>query len=121
VRLVTCKKLRCVTNITKPDYLILQGAKALEEFAESVRNESGAGLPKDGTVAEGTSNVLVFLEQLAEYADMAGAVLRRNLITDQSVLYSKDPENVHKMVLGVYVSKFVYPSCLFILRLTQSD
>lgn len=90
------------------NYLILQGAKALEEFAESVRNESGAGLPKDGTVAEGTSNVLVFLEQLAEYADMAGAVLRRNLFTDQSSLYSKDPENVHKTVLGVYISKFAH-------------
>ncbi|XP_011688419.1 PREDICTED: exocyst complex component 7 [Wasmannia auropunctata] len=87
------------------DTLHTTGAKALEEFAESVRNESGAGLPKDGTVAEGTSNVLVFLEQLAEYADMAGAVLRRNLITDQSALYSKDPENVHKMVLGVYIKK----------------
>lgn len=94
------------------NYLILQGAKALEEFAESVRNESGAGLPKDGTVAEGTSNVLVFLEQLAEYADMAGAVLRRNLFTDQSTLYSKDPENVHKTVLGVYISKFVPILCI---------
>ncbi|XP_039306040.1 exocyst complex component 7 [Solenopsis invicta] len=87
------------------DTLHTTGAKALEEFAESVRNESGAGLPKDGTVAEGTSNVLVFLEQLAEYADMAGAVLRRNLFTDQSALYSKDPENVHKMVLGIYIKK----------------
>jgi len=86
----------------------------LEEFAESVRNESGAGLPKDGTVAEGTSNVLVFLEQLAEYADMAGAVLRRNLFTDQPALYSKDPENIHKVVLGIYISKFV-PISLFIL------
>ncbi|KYN03557.1 PREDICTED: exocyst complex component 7 [Cyphomyrmex costatus] len=87
------------------DTLHSTGAKALEEFAESVRNESGAGLPKDGTVAEGTSNVLIFLEQLAEYADMAGTVLRRNLFTDQSALYSKEPENVHKMVLGVYIKK----------------
>lgn len=77
----------------------------MEEFAESVRNESGAGLPKDGTVAEGTSNVLIFLEQLAEYADMAGTVLQRNLFTDQSTLHSKEPENVHKMILSVYISK----------------
>ncbi|KAM0725364.1 Exocyst complex component 7 [Formica fusca] len=87
------------------DTLHTTGAKALEEFAESVRNESGAGLPKDGTVAEGTSNVLIFLEQLAEYADMAGAVLRRNLFIDQTALHSKDPENVHRMVLGVYIKK----------------
>ncbi|XP_050457701.1 exocyst complex component 7 isoform X2 [Cataglyphis hispanica] len=87
------------------DTLHTTGAKALEEFAESVRNESGAGLPKDGTVAEGTSNVLIFLEQLAEYADMAGAVLRRNLFIDQTTLHSKDPENVHRIVLGVYIKK----------------
>lgn len=71
----------------------------MEDFAESVRNESGAALPKDGTVAEGTSNVLVFLEQLAEYADTAGAVLRRNTDMDQTA------ENGHRTVLGVYVSE----------------
>lgn len=85
----------------------LQGAKALEDFAESVRNESNTALPKDGTVAEGTSNVLVFLEQLAEYADTAGAVLRRNTDIDQTVSSTKNAEKGHRMVLGVYVSKCV--------------
>lgn len=88
--------------------LILQGAKALEDFAESVRNESSTALPKDGTVAEGTSNVLVFLEQLAEYADTAGVVLRRNTDIDQTVSSAKNAEKGHRMVLGVYVSKCVY-------------
>lgn len=79
----------------------------MEDFAESVRNESGAALPKDGTVAEGTSNVIVFLEQLAEYADTAGSVLRRNIDIDQTVPSTKNAENEHRMILGVYVSKFV--------------
>ncbi|XP_032665755.1 exocyst complex component 7 [Odontomachus brunneus] len=87
------------------DTLNATGAKALEDFAESVRNESGAALPKDGTVAEGTSNVLVFLEQLAEYADTAGAVLRRNTDIDQTVSSGKNAENGHRIVLGVYVKK----------------
>lgn len=86
----------------------MQGAKALEDFAESVRNESGAALPKDGTVAEGTSNVLVFLEQLAENADTAGAVLRRNIDIDQTVSHGKNAENGHRIVLGVYISKFAF-------------
>ncbi|XP_047363535.1 exocyst complex component 7 [Vespa velutina] len=82
------------------------GAKALEDFAESVRNESSAILPKDGTVAEGTSNVLVFLEQLAEYADTAGTVLRRNTDVESVVPSSaKQTENAHKIVLGIYIKK----------------
>lgn len=87
----------------------LQGAKALEDFAESVRNESGAALPKDGTVAEGTSNVLVFLEQLAEYADTAGAVLRRNNEGDMlSGGNSKQVDNADRVLLGVYISEISY-------------
>ncbi|XP_076177246.1 exocyst complex component 7 isoform X2 [Ptiloglossa arizonensis] len=66
--------------------LNVTGAKALEDFAESVRNESNSVLPKDGTVAESTSNVLVFLEQLAEYADTAGVVLRRSTDMEEKVL-----------------------------------
>lgn len=90
----------------------MQGAKALEDFAESVRNESGAALPKDGTVAEGTSNVLIFLEQLAENADTAGVVLRRNIDIDQSMTYGKNVDTGHRMILGVYISKFVLVSFL---------
>ncbi|XP_012284308.1 exocyst complex component 7 [Orussus abietinus] len=79
------------------------GAKALEDFAESVRNDSTVALPKDGTVAESTSNVLVFLEQLAEYADTAGAVLRRN--DTDGTPPTKEMENTHRVLLGVYVKK----------------
>ncbi|XP_076657326.1 exocyst complex component 7 [Halictus rubicundus] len=84
--------------------LNVTGAKALEDFAESVRNESNSVLPKDGTVAENTSNVLVFLEQLAEYADTAGVVLRRS--TDmEGTISVKQSENMYRIVLGTYIKK----------------
>lgn len=82
---------------------MIQGAKALEDFAESVRNESNSVLPKDGTVAESTSNVLVFLEQLAEYADIAGAVLGRSTDMEGTVSV-KQSENMYRIVLGIYIS-----------------
>lgn len=84
-----------------------------------MRNEPGAALPKDGTVAEGTSNVLVFLEQLAEYADTAGAVLRRNIDIDSTtVTSSKNIENGYRMVLGIYISKF---DCILLPLLNKSE
>ncbi|KAI4485940.1 hypothetical protein M0804_006429 [Polistes exclamans] len=81
-------------------------ATALEDFAESVRNESNAILPKDGTVAEGTSNVLVFLEQLAEYADTAGTVFIRNAdVESVGPSSTKQIETERKIVLGIYIKK----------------
>lgn len=81
-------------------------ATALEDFAESVRNESNAILPKDGTVAEGTSNVLVFLEQLAEYADTAGTVFIRNAdVESVGQPSTKQIETERKIVLGIYIKK----------------
>ncbi|CAG5092801.1 Similar to Exo70: Exocyst complex component 7 (Drosophila melanogaster) [Cotesia congregata] len=82
------------------------GAKALEDFAESVRNESGTTLPKDGTVAESTSNVLVFLEQLSENAETAGIVLRKNNEVDSiSTSSAKQTDNTHRVLVGVYIKK----------------
>lgn len=70
-----------------------------------MRNESGAALPKDGTVAESTSNVLVFLEQLSENAETAGIVLRRNNEVDTiSTSSAKQIDNSHRVLVGVYIS-----------------
>jgi len=53
------------------------GAKALEEYVESIRNDPDkqSYMPKDGTVHELTSNTMLFLEQLLEFSDTAGAML----------------------------------------------
>ncbi|KAK2148385.1 hypothetical protein LSH36_500g00027 [Paralvinella palmiformis] len=83
------------------------GAKALEDFVDSVRNDPDkvSNMPKDGTVHELTSNFLekgclgggapeidfagsrtmIFLEQLIQFADVAGAMLLSqdpNLLAD---------------------------------------
>ena len=71
-----------------------------------MKNESGATLPRDGTVAEATSNILVFLEQLTEYTDTAGAVLQRNNEVDSTgSTNTKQYETQHRIALGHYLSK----------------
>lgn len=84
----------------------MQGAKALEDFTESVRNDFGSALPKDGTVAESTSNVILFLEHLVEYADTAGAVLRRDPKSDSENSSSAGAKQGYspKVLLGIYIS-----------------
>ncbi|XP_048763303.2 exocyst complex component 7-like [Ostrea edulis] len=52
------------------------GAKALEEFAVSIKSDpEKASMPKDGTVHELTNRAIIFLEPLLDYADTAGAML----------------------------------------------
>lgn len=86
---------------------MLQGAQALESFGDSVRNESGSVLPKDGTVAESTSNTLIFLEQLTEYTDTVGSVLKRHneTIDSAAIKVSIQNENQCRIALGQYISK----------------
>lgn len=99
--------------------LNVTGAKALEDFAESVRNESNSVLPKDGTVAESTSNVLVFLEQLAEYADTAGSVLRRSSADMEATAPAKQTENACRIIVGTYIKKVL--AQLNLLLVSKSD
>ncbi|XP_011496854.1 PREDICTED: exocyst complex component 7 [Ceratosolen solmsi marchali] len=96
------------------------GAQALECFGENVRNESGAILPKDGTVAESTSNVLVFLEQLTEYADTVGIVLKRHSDTDSTNATStKHSEGQHRIALGLYTKRVL--ALLNLALVSKSD
>ncbi|XP_043571080.1 exocyst complex component 7 isoform X10 [Chiloscyllium plagiosum] len=53
------------------------GAKALEEFADSIKNDPDKeyNMPKDGTVHELTSNAILFLQQLLDFQETASAML----------------------------------------------
>ncbi|XP_078692221.1 exocyst complex component 7-like isoform X3 [Branchiostoma floridae x Branchiostoma belcheri] len=53
------------------------GAKALEEFIDSIKNDPDkqSNMPKDGTVHELTSNAMIFLQNLLEYLHTAGGML----------------------------------------------
>ncbi|KAF7270698.1 hypothetical protein GWI33_016366 [Rhynchophorus ferrugineus] len=86
--------------------LMLQttGAKALDDFIESLRSDSVTQLPPDGTVHELTSNVIMFLEQLLDYSDTIGIVLA------QDPSYAKQLEKLKytdqsKALLGLYIKK----------------
>ncbi|XP_075224863.1 exocyst complex component 7 isoform X2 [Lycorma delicatula] len=91
------------------------GAKALEDFIESVRSDSNSGLPKDGTVHELTSNVLVFTEQLLDYSDMISRVLIQdpayssalNMLPSANKIDKNKAVDKNKALLGIYIKKVV--------------
>ncbi|XP_068119705.1 exocyst complex component 7 isoform X9 [Hyperolius riggenbachi] len=60
------------------------GAKALEDFADSVKNDPDKenSMSKDGTVHELTSNAILFLQQLLEFQETAGAMLASQVLGD---------------------------------------
>ncbi|ELT97419.1 hypothetical protein CAPTEDRAFT_153271 [Capitella teleta] len=80
------------------------GAKSLEDFVENIRNDPDkqSHLPKDGTVHELTSNTTLFLEQLLDFADTAGAML---LTSDPTSL--PDVQNIDrpKLKLAEFITK----------------
>jgi len=51
------------------------GAKALEEFTDSIKNDKSTNMPKDGTVHELANHTIIFLEHLLEFGETAGAML----------------------------------------------
>ncbi|XP_066246690.1 exocyst complex component 7 isoform X2 [Euwallacea similis] len=86
--------------------LMLQttGAKALEDFIESLRSDSVTQLPPDGTVHELTSNVIMFLEHLLDYSDTIGIVLVQDLNYAKQLEKLK-PADQNKAFIGLYIKK----------------
>ncbi|XP_054285786.1 exocyst complex component 7 [Macrosteles quadrilineatus] len=107
------------TNILNT--LHLTGAKALEDFIENVRSDTSSGLPKDGTVHELTSNVLVFAEQLLEYMDTIAGVLGQDPAYNNAYLQIPNHNKIdkNKAFLGIYIKKVL--SQLNYTLITKSD
>eukprot|EP00794_Sanderia_malayensis_P009128 gene9128-10101_t len=60
------------------DTFELTGYKAMHEFVEKLKEtEKHITMPKDGTVHEVTTNVMVFLEDLVKYSETTGIILSR--------------------------------------------
>ncbi|XP_061611344.1 exocyst complex component 7 isoform X9 [Phyllopteryx taeniolatus] len=80
------------------------GAKALEEFADSIKNDPDKeyNMPKDGTVHELTSNAILFLQQLLDFHETAGAMLASQESTSSSSSYTSD---FNKRLLSAYICK----------------
>uniref|UniRef100_A0A1A7YEJ7 Exocyst complex component 7 n=1 Tax=Iconisemion striatum TaxID=60296 RepID=A0A1A7YEJ7_9TELE len=79
------------------------GAKALEEFADSIKNDPDKeyNMPKDGTVHELTSNTILFLQQLLDFHETAGAMLASQE-TSSASSYTSD---FNKRLLSTYICK----------------
>ncbi|XP_030610483.1 exocyst complex component 7 isoform X5 [Archocentrus centrarchus] len=79
------------------------GAKALEEFADSIKNDPDKeyNMPKDGTVHELTSNAILFLQQLLDFHETAGAMLASQE-TSSASSYASD---FNKKLLSTYICK----------------
>uniref|UniRef100_A0AAQ4R6F7 Exocyst complex component 7 n=1 Tax=Gasterosteus aculeatus aculeatus TaxID=481459 RepID=A0AAQ4R6F7_GASAC len=81
------------------------GAKALEEFADSIKNDPDKeyNMPKDGTVHELTSNAILFLQQLLDFHETAGAMLASQGYTSSSA--SSYTSEFNKRLLSSYICK----------------
>ncbi|KAM6897456.1 exocyst complex component 7 isoform 6-T6 [Xenentodon cancila] len=79
------------------------GAKALEEFADSIKNDPDKeyNMPKDGTVHELTSNAILFLQQLLDFHETAGAMLASQETSSASSYTSE----FSKRLLSTYICK----------------
>nr|XP_020460275.1 exocyst complex component 7 isoform X11 [Monopterus albus] len=80
------------------------GAKALEEFADSIKNDPDKeyNMPKDGTVHELTSNAILFLQQLLDFHETAGAMLASQETSSSSSSYTSE---FNKRLLSTYICK----------------
>ncbi|CAL8096519.1 unnamed protein product [Orchesella dallaii] len=83
------------------------GMRALEDFIENIRNEQTSQLPKDGTVHELTSNVLMFLEHLTDYLDTVADILAQDPnYTAVPVMSNRAlDETTKKNLLGSYIKR----------------
>nr|XP_056714604.1 exocyst complex component 7 isoform X4 [Euleptes europaea] len=80
------------------------GAKALEDFADNIKNnpDKEYNMPKDGTVHELTSNAILFLQQLLEFQETAGAMLASQETSSSASSYSSE---FSRRLLSTYICK----------------
>lgn len=86
------------------------GSMALDGFIDGVRTDATTKekMPKDGTVFQLTSNVILFLEQLLDYVDTISAVLQQDTSYNQTLLRLPRKISVsdrNHALVGLYVKK----------------
>jgi len=76
------------------------GSKAMHEFIEKLKEtEKHITMPKDGTVHEVTTNVMVFLEDLVKFSETTGVILAT---TKQP---KGDPRKDNEKYIAIYISE----------------
>uniref|UniRef100_A0A8D0GTE4 Exocyst complex component 7 n=1 Tax=Sphenodon punctatus TaxID=8508 RepID=A0A8D0GTE4_SPHPU len=80
------------------------GAKALEDFADNIKNDPDKeyNMPKDGTVHELTSNAILFLQQLLDFQETAGAMLASQETSSSASSYNSE---FSRRLLSTYICK----------------
>ncbi|XP_066470302.1 exocyst complex component 7 isoform X1 [Tiliqua scincoides] len=80
------------------------GAKALEDFADNIKNnpDKEYNMPKDGTVHELTSNAILFLQQLLDFQETAGAMLASQETSSSANSYNSE---FSRRLLSTYICK----------------
>jgi len=86
------------------------GTLALDGFIEGIRSDSTTKekMPKDGTVFQLTSNILMYLEQLVDYMDTIADILAQDASYNQSILKIPRrilPKDRPQALLGLYIKK----------------
>jgi len=86
------------------------GTLALDGFIEGIRSDSTTKekMPKDGTVFQLTSNILMYLEQLVDYMDTIADILSQDSTYNQSILALPRrifPQERPQAILGLYIKK----------------
>jgi exocyst complex protein 7 len=88
------------------------GQTALDGFVEGIRADATTRekMPKDGTVFQLTSNILMYLEQLVDYMDTISDILSQDPYYNQTVLRLPKrvlPQDRPQAMLGLYFKKVI--------------
>ena len=86
------------------------GTLAVDGFIDAIRYDGTTKekMPKDGTVFELTSNILMYLEQFVDYIDIIAEILSQNAAYNQDILKLPRrilPKDRPQALLGLYTKK----------------
>eukprot|EP00095_Tigriopus_kingsejongensis_P002408 snap_masked-scaffold934_size79169-processed-gene-0.19 protein:Tk02408 transcript:snap_masked-scaffold934_size79169-processed-gene-0.19-mRNA-1 annotation:"exocyst complex component 7" len=86
------------------------GSMALDGFVDGIRADATTKekMPKDGTVFQLTSNVILFLEQLLDYVETISAILTQDTSYNQTLLRLPRKVSVNDRnhaLVGLYIKK----------------
>jgi len=110
------KTLECCDTTVKTKYNSLindfqtSGTLAIDGFIDAIRFDGTTKekMPKDGTVFELTSNILMYLEQFVDYIDIIAEILGQNAAYNQEILKLPRrivPKDRPQALLGLYAKK----------------
>lgn len=90
-------------------------SKSLEEFIEYIKSDIHTRVPRDGTVHELTSNVMLFLEHLLSYLDILSRVVT---VTDIRSLECSSDKN--RVAFAQYISRVLSALGLTLCKKAES-